>query len=71
MESKEPFYVLGLIDFMDIATFILDFAPTEKELKEDEKKSTEEAIISLKKRNSLSSYEQIRFRSMLTRFNKL
>jgi len=39
MESKEPFYVLGLIDFMDIATYILDFAPTDKELKEDEKKN--------------------------------
>jgi len=43
VDPKEPYYVLGLIDFMDIATYILDIAPSSKDLKNDEKKSTEEA----------------------------
>jgi predicted transcriptional regulator len=41
--TDNNYKVLGLIDFMDIATHILDSAPTTKELKNNEKKATEDA----------------------------
>jgi predicted transcriptional regulator len=42
-KSENEYKMYGLLDFMDITTHILDIAPSTKELKNDEKKATEEA----------------------------